>query len=207
MGEIRNVIFDFGGVLINITRNRWIEAFKELGVTSIWENMMSTSYQHKELYMQLELGNISTAAFRAGIRRLTTKEITDEEIDKAWISMLGEIPEYKLDLILKLREKYHICLLSNTNILHWEWAEKNSFVYHNHRAEDFFDRIYLSYKLHMQKPDLEIFQYVLDDAGMKAEETLFLDDALVNCRAAEKLGIRTYTPEADEDWSHVFDNL
>lgn len=204
MGEIRTIIFDFGGVLVNLTRNRWIESFKRLGVTNIWENMMTPSYQHKDLYMQLELGNISTAAFRAGVRRLTSQTVSDEEIDQAWISMLGDIPSYKLDLILKLREHYHIFLLSNTNILHWEWAEKNCFNYRGHRVDDFFDRIYLSYQLHMQKPDLEIFQYILDDAGIKPEETFFFDDALVNCKAAEKLGIRTYMPEADEDWSHVF---
>lgn len=204
MGEIKNIIFDFGGVLINLTRTRWIDSFKQLGIGNIWENMMASSYLHKDLYMQLELGNISVPAFRAGIRRLTGRHLTDEEIDRAWISMLGNVPTYKLDWLLKLREHYHLCLLSNTNSLHWEWAEKTQFRYKGHEAADFFDRIYLSYKLHMQKPDLEIFQFVLDDAGIKANETFFLDDASVNCRAAETLGIRTYTPQAGEDWSHLF---
>lgn len=204
MGRIKNIIFDFGGVLVNLTRNRWVESFRQLGVYNIWENMMVNSYKHKDLYEQLELGNISTAAFRAGIRRLTKRQVTDEEIDRAWVSMLGNIPPYKLDWLLKLQENYHLCLLSNTNCLHWEWAEQNEFKYKGYEASDFFDRIYLSYKLHMQKPDHGIFQFVLDDAGIKAEETFFIDDSSANCRAAEQLGISTYTPECGEDWQHLF---
>ena len=100
MGEIKNIIFDFGGVLINLTRTRWIDSFKQLGIGNIWENMMASSYLHKDLYMQLELGNISVPAFRAGIRRLTGRHLTDEEIDRAWISMLGNVPTYKLDWLL-----------------------------------------------------------------------------------------------------------
>ena len=95
-------------------------------------------------------------------------------------------------------------LLSNTNIIHWEWAEKNCFSYKGYQASDFFNNIYLSYELHLQKPDPEIYKYVLKDAAIIPEETFFIDDTALNCRAAEALGIHTYTPDPREDWSYLF---
>ena len=70
--------------------------------------------------------------------------------------------------------------------------------------EDYFDRIYLSYQMKMVKPDTEIFRAVLADADIRPEETLFLDDSETNCQSAQALGIHTYTPQAHEDWRHLF---
>ena len=154
--------------------------------------------------MQIEMGTITSAEFRDGIRHLTQQRLTDEQIDAAWIAMLDDIPAYKLDLLMDLRSRYNTMLLSNTNEIHWQWAEKNSFAYKGHHAEDFFGKIYLSYELNMVKPNADIFEYVLKDAVINPEETLFLDDAVPNCRTAEALGIRTYTPQPQEDWSHLF---
>lgn len=203
MEGIKNLIIDFGGVIINLTRNRCIEAFEQLGVTDIREQIVN-NYQHKDLFMQIELGSITSAQFRDGVRHLTQQPLTDEQIDMAWIAMLDDVPDYKLDLLLELRKQYNTMLLSNTNEIHWLWAERNSFTYGGHQASDFFRKIYLSYELHMLKPDAEIFEYVLKDAGIRAEETLFIDDAVPNCRTAEALGLHIYTPQPREDWSHLF---
>ena len=154
MKGIKNLIFDFGGVLINIDRTAWRVAFEKLGIDSIHENVLD-DYQQKELYRQLESGNISAAAFRASMRRLTEQPLTDEQINTAWIAMLTDIPSYKLDWLLKLRERYHLMLLSNTNSIHWQWATQNRFRYKGHEVDDFFDRIYLSYEIHMQKPAMK----------------------------------------------------
>lgn len=203
MEGIKNLIIDFGGVIINLTRNRCIEAFESLGVKDIREQIVN-NYQHKDLFMQVEIGSITTAGFRDGIRRLSGQALTDEQIDAAWIAMLDDVPDYKLNLLLDLRKHYNTMLLSNTNEIHWEWSERTCFSYKGHHVSDFFNRIYLSYKLHMLKPNADIFEYVLQDAGIKAEETLFIDDAMPNCRTAESLGLRTYTPEPREDWSFLF---
>lgn len=120
-------------------------------------------------------------------------------------SMLADIPSYKLDSLLELKHRYHIMLLSNTNSIHWQWAVRNRFRYKGLEVEDFFDRIYLSYELHMQKPDKEIFKYVLEDAGIAPEETFFIDDSVANCSAAEQLGIRTYCCPAGSDWRFLFE--
>lgn len=201
MDDIKNLIIDFGGVIINLTRNRCIEAFAQLGVDV--HEQLGSIYHHKDLFMLLEIGKLSPAEFRDGIRKRSNLILTDKEIDDAWIAMLDDVPDYKLELLLRLKKKYNTMLLSNTNSIHWEWAEQNIFTYKGHTVNDFFHKIYLSYELHMEKPDPEIFEYVLNDAGILPEETLFIDDALVNCKAAEALGLRTYTPEPREDWSSI----
>lgn len=203
MEGIKNLIIDLGGVLINLTRNRCIEAFENLGVENIREQI-TNNYQHKDLFERLELGTISVEQFRDDIRTLSGKPLTDEQIDAAWIAMLGDVPENKLRLLLELRERYHTMLLSNTNELHWRWSEATYFSYQGLRAQDFFHKIYLSYELHMLKPNADIFEYVLKDSNLLAEETMLIDDASVNCRAAELLGMKSYMPQPREDWSHLF---
>jgi epoxide hydrolase-like predicted phosphatase len=203
MKDIKNLIFDFGGVLINLDRTACREAFEKLGIESIHESVLD-DYRQKELYMQLESGNISAAAFRASMRRLSDQDLTDQQIDDAWVSILGDIPDYKLDWLLELRKQYHILLLSNTNSIHWQWSEQNRFHYKGHKVDDFFDRIYLSYELHMQKPDVEIFKFVLQDSMITPESTFFIDDSPANCKAAESLGIQTYCCPAGSDWTFLF---
>ena len=105
---------------------------------------------------------------------------------------------------MKLREKYVVYLLSNTNEIHWKWACENVFPYRGFRVEDYFEKIYLSFEMKMVKPDAEIFETVLADANIDPKETFFIDDSEANCLAAQALGISTYTPQANEDWSHIF---
>ena len=203
MEGVKNLIIDLGGVLINLTRSRCLEAFENLGVENIRELLVS-NYHHKDLFEGFELGTISIQEFHDKVRALSSKDMTDEEIDSAWIGMLGNIPEEKLRLLLELRKKYHTVLLSNTNVIHWKWSEQTFFSYQGHCASDFFRKIYLSYELHLQKPEAAIFEHVLKDSGMLAEETLLIDDSSVNCKTAGSLGLRTYTPQPGEDWSHLF---
>lgn len=203
MKGIKNLIFDFGGVLVNLDKTACRKAYEELGIESIHESVLD-DYRQKELYMQFESGNISAASFRASIRRLSDQTLTDEQIDQAWIAMLADIPSYKLDWLLRLRETYHMLLLSNTNSIHWQWAERHLFTYKGHQVDDFFDRIYLSYEVHMQKPDIEIYKYVLNDSVIAAGETFFIDDSPANCKAAESIGIHTYCCPAGSDWTFLF---
>ena len=110
---IKNLIFDFGGVLINLDRQRCIENFRKLGLEKVDE--LLGMYSQQGIFMQHEKGLISSAQFRDSIRGQITQEVTDEQIDAAWNSFLVDIPRFKLDMLLKLREKYVVYLLSNTN--------------------------------------------------------------------------------------------
>ena len=175
-----------------------------IGMPENIREQITNNYQHKDLFERLELGTISVEQFRDDIRVLSGKPLTDEQIDTAWIAMLGDVPENKLRLLLELRERYNTMLLSNTNELHWKWSEDTYFSYQGLCAQDFFHKIYLSYELHMLKPNADIFEYVLKDSNLLAEETMLIDDASVNCRAAELLGMKSYMPQQREDWSHLF---
>ncbi len=201
-GHIKNLLIDFGGVLIDLDRRRCLEHFRQLGMPDV-ENLLHDC--HQTGFFQLhERGELSDADFRERIRQAIGRPVGDEAIDEAWNSFLDGIPAYKLDFLLELRKRYKVCLLSNTNAIHWDYACAHDFARDGHRVEDYFDRIYLSYKMKMAKPDAEIFRAVLADAGLAPEETLFIDDSDANCRTARSLGIDTYTPQAHEDWRHLF---
>jgi FMN phosphatase YigB (HAD superfamily) len=199
---IKNLIIDFGGVLIDLDRQRCLDNFSKLGMSDV-ESLLDI-YHQQDFFQKYEKGLITTAEFRDVIRSKTEKPVTDTQIDDAWNSFLMNIPAYKLDLLLNLRKDYVVYLLSNTNELHWEWSCKHVFPYKTFRVEDYFEHIFLSYKMKMAKPDAGIFQKVLDETGIVPQETLFIDDSDANCRTAEALGISTYTPKAHEDWSHLF---
>lgn len=200
--KIKNLLFDFGGVLIDLDRQRCIDQFKALGMPEIEE--LLNVYHQQAFFLQLEKGEISSAAFCNQIRQTVSKQVTDEQINIAWNSFLLDIPAYKLDLLTRLREKYTVYLLSNTNEIHWKWALQNVFPSPTNNVENYFEKVYLSYEMKLVKPDPTIFTAVLEDAGIKAEETLFIDDSELNCQTAQQLGFTTYTPEAGEDWSHLF---
>ena len=204
MEQIKNIVFDLGGVILNLTRNRCIEAFEKLGIGNIRE-IISNTYRQKDLFKSLELGQVTLEEFYDEARRVWGHHLSDDDLKEAWILMLDDIPTYKLDLLLRLRTKYNVSLLSNTNEIHWKHVADNHFNYKGHTVDDFFEHIYLSNELHIQKPDKEIFEFVLKDSGYIAEETLFIDDAPQNCKTAQSLGFKTYTPDPREDWSFLFE--
>lgn len=199
---IKNLIIDFGGVLIDLDRRRCIEHFQKLELPDV--EVVLDLYHQQDFFQKYEKGLITSAEFRNVIREKIGKPVTDAQIDKAWNSFLVSIPAYKLDLLLKLRKDYLVYLLSNTNDIHWQWACRHAFPYKAFRVEDYFEQIFLSYEMNMAKPDADIFQTVLSKTGIATQETLFIDDSEDNCRTAEALGISTYTPKAGEDWSHLF---
>lgn len=204
MKDIKNLIFDFGGVLIDLDRARCINQFKSLGLDNV-DSLLDVCHQ-QGLFLQHEKGLVDDEAFRNYIRTESGKPLlSDNQIDEAWNSFLVSIPSYKLEALLELRQHYMVYLLSNTNNIHWQWAVEHAFPYKSFRVEDYFEKIYLSYEMKMAKPDAEIFQSVLSDANILPEETFFLDDSPANCEVARSLGIQTYTPKAYEDWRPLFE--
>lgn len=199
---IKNLLIDFGGVLINLDRPRCLKNFENLGVRGV--EKLIDPYRQQGLFMQLEKGLITPSEFRDEIRALAKKPLTDTQIDDAWNSFLVDIPTAKLDLLLKLREKYVVYLLSNTNVIHWKWACQNAFPHKGFRAEDYFEKLFLSFEQHQAKPEIEFFKTILEETAIVPEETLFIDDAEPNCNTAQTLNIQTYTPKAGEDWGHLF---
>jgi glucose-1-phosphatase len=195
--NITTLIFDLGGVLINLDIDRCILNFKELGLEN-FEQLMS-NFGQKGFFLQFEKGQISIEQFRDEIRKLTTYSLTDAQIDNAWSSFLVDLPTERLEILLELKRKFRLLLLSNTNPLHIEGAVPIEFAKAGKTMSDIFDKCYLSYQMGMAKPDPEIFEALLADAGVKPEECLFLDDGIKNIDQANKLNIQTYLVDTNED--------
>ncbi|KAA6351996.1 HAD family phosphatase [termite gut metagenome] len=200
---IKNLLIDFGGVLINLERQTCLNNFKNIGIEDI--ECFIDPYRQQGAFMQLEKGLITPSEFRNELRQLAKKPVTDEQIDAAWNSFLADIPTEKLNLLLQLREKYKVYLVSNTNLIHWEWACRNVFPYTYFRMENYFEKLYLSFEMHLAKPEIEIFRKIIEETAIIPQETLFIDDAEANCKTAQSLGINTYLAKAKENWGHLFE--
>ena len=199
--NITTLIFDFGGVLIDLDINQCILNFKRLGLENVEQYL--NNFAQSGFFMQLEKGQISAAEFRNEIRKLTPNKLTDTQIDEAWCSFLLEIPEEKLEMLIELRKKFRVVLLSNTNIIHFPNSEKLLFTNKGRQLSEYFDRCYLSYEMKMAKPDLQIFKNILASENVQPNECLFLDDGLKNTLQAQKLGIQTYLVNEHEDLSFL----
>ena len=201
--NISTLIFDLGGVIVDLDLAKCIQNFKELGLENIEQYL--SNFGQKDFFMQFEKGQIGIPAFRNEIRKLAGIELSDAQIDKAWCSFLTQIPVEKLHLLSELKKKYRLLLLSNTNPLHIETAVAAEFSKTGKTMQDFFDKCYLSYEMGMVKPDVEIFEALLADAQVKAEECLFLDDGKKNIDTAAALGIQTYWVKPNENLNFLLD--
>ena len=201
--NIKNIVFDLGGVLVDLDFKAAINGLQEAGFANVKEQLMA--FDREGIFQKFELGEITADEFRSAIRENSTVELTDEEVDNLWTAMLLEVPREKLELILDLRGKYMVYLLSNTNSIHWDYVCKNAFNYRGFRVNDYFEETFLSYEMHLAKPDKAIFEKVLEEANLLPEETLFIDDSEANCKAASELGIHTHHYHIGEDLKELFE--
>ena len=200
--KIRNIVFDLGGVLVDLDFKAAINGLQEAGFANVKEQLMA--FDRGGIFQKFEVGEITADEFRTAIRENSNVTLTDEEVDALWNLMLLEIPREKLELILKLRGKYMVYLLSNTNSIHWDYVCKNAFNYRGFRVEDYFEETFLSYEMHLAKPDKAIFEKMLHDANLLVEETLFIDDSEANCKAAEEVGIHAHHYHIGDDLTEIF---
>jgi putative hydrolase of the HAD superfamily len=160
---------------------------------------------HHELFIPLEIGKISPEEFRNKIRDSSASPISDDSIDNAWNALLGELPPERWHILEKASKYYNTYLLSNTNAIHQpyyygriqEWYGKYGF-------EHLFIKSYFSHILGMRKPNADIFQYVIDDAGLLPQETMFIDDFIENIETARHLGFQTIHLQAPLTLVDVF---
>ena len=201
--KIRNIVFDLGGVLVDLDFKAAINGLQKAGFANVKEQLLA--FDRDGIFQKFELGEMTADEFRTAIRENSTVTLTDEEVDTLWNSMLLEVPRKKLELILELRGKYMVYLLSNTNSIHWDYVCNNAFNYRGFRVNDYFEETFLSFEMHLAKPDKAIFEKVLHEANLLPEETLFIDDSEANCKAAEELGIHAHHYHIGEDLSKIFE--
>lgn len=203
--NIKNVLFDLGGVIISTDLKRCIARFRELGVTDASLIFESDLFQQK--YHEFESGFIAAPDFRAFLRSCdpALSKASDENLDYAWNGMLVEIPETTFKLLEQLKSQYKIYLLSNTNSIHWQWILNYIFEKTRYTVDHYFEQVYLSFRLSECKPSQEIYEIVLHKADIMASETIFIDDKQENTDAAQALGFEVYNPKSVYEWNFLFE--
>ena len=189
--EIKNIIFDLGGVILNLSTHTTVAQFARLG--NISDETVSGRMMQSQEFHDYEKGLISDVKFRDIVRGMLGINVSDAEIDTCWNAMLLDIPIARIQLLERLRGQYRIFLLSNTNEIHLRcFTDILSKLTGKSSLDEYFDGAYYSHRMNMRKPDQEIYEVVLQENGLKPEHTIFLDDNLSNLKGAELCGIKTF---------------
>lgn len=202
---IKNIVFDMGGVLVDLKFDKALEAFREMGLEHP-ENYINP-YRQSGVFLQLEEGTISDGEFVREFSKILGREVTLGELQWAWHEFLDKVNVEKLRYVESLRSKYKVYLLSNNNSLVLSWADTPAFSEDGKPISAYFDKMYLSYELHLTKPGREIFDYMIADSGLVPEETLFIDDGPKNIEAGRALGFHVYQPANGEVWCSAVDEI
>lgn len=199
------LLFDFGGVLVDLVRERVETAFDRIGFDI---RPYLGAFKQSGVFSQLEQGRITVPQFCQELRRLAPdpSRMTDQAIVEAWESFLDTVPDERLEMLLRIRRHYSVNLLSNTNAVHWRMAEERFFRYKGLRVDNFFDHIFLSCRLGMEKPDAAIFHKVVEGLGVEPGRILFFDDSETNCQAARDCGLQALVAPAASGWFKYFDH-
>lgn len=186
---IRNIIFDLGGVLLNLDMNATATAFKKLGIQNFDD--LYTQAKQTGLFDAFDKGHISPTEFRTALRQHLPENTSDNAIDEAWNAMLLDLPIERLDLLRSLKGKYRLFLLSNTNEIHvTAFSDYLNKTFGFPDFTDFFEQWYYSCRMGMRKPDEEIFEKVMSLHQLIPSETLFIDDSIQHVHGAAKTGIQ-----------------
>ncbi len=196
---IKTIIFDMGGVVIDIDNEEPKRRFLELGLEEFAKDM--DPYKQSGLNGELEEGKLSEEEYRAAVGKKIGREVSFEELQYCWLGYMKEVPRRKLMTISNLRRQgYRVVLLSNTNPYVAKWTDSEAFSGDGHPIAHYFDALYRSFEVKYMKPDENFFRYVLSQEKTMPDECLFVDDGLRNCCAASEVGLYTFCPKNGEDW-------
>ena len=188
--NIKNIIFDLGGVIIDIDSNQIINHLKKNGFTKF--ELLETP-EVKRTLKQFECGIISSDTFGKTLTKQFDLKVSAQKFDEIWNSMILDIPQRRIDLVKKLKSHYHVYLMSNSNEIHYDLFIRDLQLRFGYREFDsLFDKSFFSFDTHLSKPNPDFFTLVLDRYNMKPEETLFIDDTPENILVAQQLGMLTY---------------
>ena len=203
LNNISTIIFDLGGVVLNLDPQLSIKAFAEQSTLSeddVLSRFMKSDWSHA-----FERGEITAAEFRNEIRNNLEINLADDEIDQAWSAMLLDLPLTRLNILGGLRNKYQTFVLSNTNAIHIEVFNKIvADSTGGNSIENYFDKIYYSHKIGLRKPDKAIYEYIISRNNLLPETTLFIDDMKSNIKGAVSVGLNTFHLINQEHLEEIF---
>lgn len=201
---IRTILFDMGGVVFLQDTQEAFRRFTEIGVDA---RKFMGDYGQKGFFLALEKGEISADEFCSEISALIGRPVTWDEMQHCWLGFLKSVLPDRLRTLERLRQRYRICLASNTNPFIMAYTRGDRFSGDGHGIEHYFDRLYCSYEMGVCKPDAEFFEKILAEEGVSPSETVFVDDSRKNIEAAGRLGIRGLLVEPDSDWTVPLETL
>lgn len=196
------VIFDLGGVLIDIDYSKTEQAFADLGASN--EQLLYSQAVQSDLFDAFETGRISSQHFINKIKDFLPARVSPNEVVTAWNAMILHFQPQKLDLLASLSRTTPLYLLSNTNDIHMEKVRRQLALHANHPLEHFFQKVYLSHQIGCRKPDLATFSFVCADAGIAPERTLFIDDSEQHILGAQRIGLQTLLFPQNQSLDPIF---
>ena len=190
MKNIDQVIFDFGGVFLEVDYHATRAAFEKLGVSD-FESMYSQANANT-LFQDLEKGLIDESEFYKRINETCGLQLNVAQIQEAWNAMLGQYRESSVQFLKTLKDRYKLYLFSNTNIIHMaQFRQKFRDTHEGRDFDSFFTRSFYSCDMKLRKPDIESFEWIIDELGIDPTRTLFIDDSRQNIEAAAETGMQT----------------
>ena len=187
---VRNIIFDLGNVILSIDTKLSEIEFARFGLTNF--KRLYTLASQEEIFDRLEIGKISPDEFYQEFRQITKVNLPDRIIKNCWNALILDFRKDTIELLQKLRVKYRTFLLSNTNEIHYDfYTEKLKNDFNIDGLEELMEKAFFSHKIGMKKPHREVFDFVISEADLVPDETLFIDDNKENVAEAKKLGIHT----------------
>ncbi len=194
--DIEAVIFDFGGVILDVDYEATARAMRELLGEDA--HVTFTQTQQSAIFDQLETGQISAESFYKRLMAASQRRVSREEIDEAWNAILGETRQERIDFLRRVATRRRIFLLSNTNSIHKAEFDRRLLPFLQGQSFDsIFEKAYYSHLMGLRKPHPIIYRYILDRHGLNAERTLFIDDSEANLRGAREAGLQTYLLRGD----------
>ena len=203
--KIKNIIFDLGGVILDIDESIICKELEKLGV-NVTELLHSKEFN--DVMSKFDTGIYTAPTFRKRIKAIIGQEkMTDQKFDSIWDAMLLDIPRERIEAIEKVKKHYKIFLMSNSNVIHYDlYVRDLQLRFGYNEFDELFNKSYFSFAEHLEKPDPRFFELILDHEGLLPEETLFIDDTAANIKVAQSLGINTYHISREELVRNLFNN-
>ena len=199
---IRNIVFDLGGVLLNINPEKTINAFGQLGMTKLIGEKGLT-YDHEIFYL-LEQGKTTPGEFRNAVRKLLSNKLTDQQIDLAWTAMLLDFPKIRVELLQKLRSEFDLYLFSNTNAIHVAKYQSIFRNQHGFEVSSLFEILFHSNEIGTRKPSPESYREIIRLSGILPQESLFIDDSFTNVEGAIACGLKGFWLQPGHTVEEIF---
>lgn len=203
--NVKNVILDLGGVLLDYNPQKTFSALKRIFTPESSESIQWDEIP--DIVVAMETGRWTKHEFLDYIKKACKPDVIEEEIIDAWCAMILEFPHDRVEMVKTLSEKYRVFLLSNTNAFHIKYFEKEFKNRYHFSLHHLFTKVYYSSEIGFRKPDAKSFQFVLNDAGIKAEETILVDDREENCKAAESMGMQSLKVHENSGLEAVIEQL